>query len=155
MLIFNAKSNVPFELPPRRAGRGRPRRLGGDSSGFAGGESGAGNSTSAAAAEGALGMSTEMELSLGEATSGRRVRRGAAGREARLLRPSRHYTDVEIGDGEEGDEAEYDQVALQKKNEMNWSICSYILSILTRDKPRHSDSAVVHRIYFARLNKTS
>ena len=86
--------------------------MAGDSTGFAVGESGAGNSRSAAAAaDGALGMSTEMELSLGEATtSGRRLRRGAAGREARLPRRSRHYTDVEIGDGEEEDEAEYDQV---------------------------------------------
>ena len=88
--------------------------MAGDSTGFAPGESGAGTSRSAAAAasEGALGMSTEMELSLGEATrSGRRLRRGAAG----LPRRSRHYTDVEIGDGDEEDEAENDQVALRKK----------------------------------------
>ena len=107
---FNAKTNVPFELPPRRAGRGRPRRLAGDSTGFAPGETAA---AAASASEGALGMSTEMELSLGEATrSGRRLRRGAAGLPTR----SRHYTDVEIGDGEEEEEeAENDQVALQKK----------------------------------------
>ena len=89
--------------------------MAGDSTGFAPGESGAGNSRSAAvaaASEGALGMSTEMELSLGEATrSGRRLRRGAAG----LPRRSRHYTDVEVGDGEEEDEGENDQVALRKK----------------------------------------
>ena len=88
--------------------------MAGDSTGFGAGESGAGTSRSAAAAsEGALGMSTEMELSLGEATrSGRRLlRRGAAG----LPRRSRHYTDVEIGDGEEEDEAENDQVGLRKK----------------------------------------
>ena len=92
-------------LVARRAGRGRgrPRRVvGGDSTGFALGEGGAGNSKSA---DGGLGMSTEMELSLGgETASGRRLLKGAAARESGRPRRSRHYTDVEIGGGEEEEE---------------------------------------------------